>query len=145
MAEDCDLRVSDADRDRVVECLRCHLVEGRLTVSEFQDRMDQAYGARTEGNLRSLLVDLPLLGEASQRQRTIPIWRERQPGRGARRSSVGFRLHWYLWVVLSIFWIVIWAVTFRQAGFGPILPIAGVGLSVGIHGAIRKAFSGSCD
>jgi hypothetical protein len=59
-----DLRVSDADRERVAERLRDAAGEGRLTVEELDDRLERAYSARTGIDLAPLTADLPepLLG-----------------------------------------------------------------------------------
>ena len=42
-------RVADADRDRTVTLLREHVVEGRLTLDEFSERVGRALQARTRG------------------------------------------------------------------------------------------------
>jgi hypothetical protein len=55
-----DLRVSDADRERVAERLRDAAGEGRLTVEELDERVEAAYGARTAGELAELTADLPV-------------------------------------------------------------------------------------
>lgn len=55
-------RVSDADRERAVVSLREHLVQGRLSLEEFTQRMSAAYGATTSAELAELDRDLP--GEA---------------------------------------------------------------------------------
>jgi hypothetical protein len=54
-----DLLVSDADRARVVAELRVHYEAGRLTLDEFQERLDEAQKARTESQLESVLRQLP--------------------------------------------------------------------------------------
>ncbi len=54
-----DLRASDADRDRSVDVLRDAVVEGRLTLEEFSERVGHAQVARTEGELSRLVSDLP--------------------------------------------------------------------------------------
>jgi len=54
-----DVRVSDADRERVAERLRDAAGEGRLTVEELDQRLDLAYAARTAGQLAELTTDLP--------------------------------------------------------------------------------------
>ena len=54
-----DLLVSDADRARVSGELRTHYESGRLTLDEFQDRLDEAHGARTEAQLEQVLRQLP--------------------------------------------------------------------------------------
>jgi Domain of unknown function (DUF1707) len=54
-----DLLVSDADRARVAAELREHYESGRLTLDEFQERLDEAHGARTEAQLERVLRQLP--------------------------------------------------------------------------------------
>ncbi|MCX4762448.1 DUF1707 domain-containing protein [Streptomyces sp. NBC_01275] len=57
-----DLRASDADRERVAEVLRDALAEGRLDMTEFEERLDQTYRARTYGELTPITRDLPVAG-----------------------------------------------------------------------------------
>ena len=52
-------RVADADRDRTVTQLREHVVEGRLTLDEFSERVGLAFQARTRGDLFAVMADLP--------------------------------------------------------------------------------------
>jgi class 3 adenylate cyclase len=52
-------RVADADRDRTVTLLREHVVEGRLTLDEFSERMGTALEAKTRGELDAVMADLP--------------------------------------------------------------------------------------
>jgi hypothetical protein len=54
-----DLRVSDADRDRVISELTEHFQAGRLTTEEFDERSGRALRAKTESDVTELLVDLP--------------------------------------------------------------------------------------
>jgi hypothetical protein len=54
-----DLRVSDADRDRVISELSEHFQVGRLTAEEFEERSGRALQARTGKDLEVLLADLP--------------------------------------------------------------------------------------
>jgi Domain of unknown function (DUF1707) len=53
------MKASDADRDAVLSDLSEHFQAGRLTAEEFEDRTGQALSARTWGELRDLLRDLP--------------------------------------------------------------------------------------
>jgi class 3 adenylate cyclase len=55
-------RVADADRDRTVTLLREHVVEGRLTLDEFSERMGSALEAKTRGELDAVMADLPTTG-----------------------------------------------------------------------------------
>jgi Domain of unknown function (DUF1707) len=54
-----EMRASDSDRDAVVSDLSEHFQAGRLTAGEFGERMGRALAARTWGELRNLLADLP--------------------------------------------------------------------------------------
>jgi Domain of unknown function (DUF1707)/Cell wall-active antibiotics response 4TMS YvqF len=52
------IRASDADRDRVLQVLATATADGRLTVEEHGDLMEQALHAKTIGELDVLTVDL---------------------------------------------------------------------------------------
>ena len=56
---DPDLRVSQAERDEVVALLAGHYADGRLTVEEYEERVEAALAARTGRDLEPLLEDLP--------------------------------------------------------------------------------------
>jgi hypothetical protein len=60
-----DLRVSHADRDRVVEILREAAGDGRLTAEELDERVEAALTARTGSDLAVLTTDLPALAAGS--------------------------------------------------------------------------------
>jgi Domain of unknown function (DUF1707) len=50
---------ASADRERAVGVLRAGFTEGRLTQDELDERVAQAYAARTYGQLWALTADLP--------------------------------------------------------------------------------------
>ena len=54
-----EVRVSDAERNVVVEALRTHTADGRLTLDEFAERVEVALAARTRADLDEVLRDLP--------------------------------------------------------------------------------------
>ena len=54
-----ELRAADSDRQFVAERLQAALNEGRLTLSEYDERLKQTYAARTYGELDRMLDDLP--------------------------------------------------------------------------------------
>jgi hypothetical protein len=58
MAETPELRASDADREQAAELLRSAAGEGRLTVDELDDRLAEAFGARTRAELEQLVADV---------------------------------------------------------------------------------------
>jgi hypothetical protein len=53
------IRASDEDRERTAAALGGHYAAGRLTLEEFQERLDKAYAAKTLGELDDLMTDLP--------------------------------------------------------------------------------------
>lgn len=53
------IRVSDADRERAAARLREHFAEGRLTQEELDERLSAALSAKTTGDLRRVMADLP--------------------------------------------------------------------------------------
>jgi hypothetical protein len=54
-----DMRAGDADRKAVADQLKAALDEGRLDLSEYDERLQKTYGAKTFGDLTGLLDDLP--------------------------------------------------------------------------------------
>lgn len=60
MSELPEMRASDAERERIAEVLREAVAEGRLTMEEFEERLDAAYKARTHAELTPLVRDLPV-------------------------------------------------------------------------------------
>lgn len=53
------IRIGDAEREQVAGALGRHLTAGRLTMSEFESRLDIVYAAKTRGELGVVLADLP--------------------------------------------------------------------------------------
>jgi len=54
-----DLRASHADREQVIGLLKAAFVEGMLAKDEFDLRVGQALGSRTDAELAVLTADLP--------------------------------------------------------------------------------------
>jgi hypothetical protein len=52
-------RVADADREASAERLRDAAAEGRLDLTELEERLGAAYAAKTRGELEALTADLP--------------------------------------------------------------------------------------
>src|SRR4051794_41969544 len=60
---DPDVRASDDDRERTAEQLRGAAAQGRISVDELEERLQAAYGARTQGELVPIVADLPAAPE----------------------------------------------------------------------------------
>lgn len=67
------VRASDAEREAAASALGDHLVAGRLSVVEYEDRVSKAWAATYDRELAELFVDLPVP------QRAIPVVRRRGP------------------------------------------------------------------
>ncbi|MEU1754903.1 DUF1707 domain-containing protein [Micromonospora matsumotoense] len=66
------MRAADTDREATAERLRVALEEGRLDLHEYDERLQQTYGAKTYAELDTVLADLP--GPASaQRSALAPV------------------------------------------------------------------------
>lgn len=71
------VRVSDAERDVVLQALGNNAAEGRLTLDELEERSGKALAARTRGDLAALTSDLPEAGAAP----VAPAAQRRKPVR----------------------------------------------------------------
>jgi hypothetical protein len=116
------IRAADADRERVTARLRDHYAEGRLTSEELDERTSAALHAKTFGDLRRVMTDLPdpvLMPQgAPGLQPAGPAWLARR--RGPRFLPVLMVLLLVAllapgpgWVVLGFFKLILlfWLVT----------------------------------
>ncbi len=53
------MRAADTDREHTVEVLRRAAAEGRITFEELDERISQAYAAKTFADLDAVTSDLP--------------------------------------------------------------------------------------
>jgi hypothetical protein len=125
-----ELRAADSDRERVVEDLREHTAEGRLTMDEFEERMQAAYAARTFNDLAKLTKDLP--ERTGDGRRTTP-----QPDADGPVDLADLRPpaprhgvvlgRWRRFASFSVLLVGLWLITGgvhrHLAGFWPIWPI----------------------
>jgi hypothetical protein len=114
------LRASDADRERLVEALREHYAQGRLTDEELAQRSERAYTARTLGDLDALGADLPPLPAAPPAQAPSPRLRQ---ARAVLVSQAAGSL------VLVLMLVVIWALSGRGY-FWPAWAIFGIAVAL---------------
>jgi hypothetical protein len=91
-----NVRASDRDREAVVALLNEHTGAGRLSVSEFEERVSSAYAARTLAELDVLLTDLP----AAQ---TVPV-------------RLWHRGHTSAWLATAVICLAIWSLTSLGTG-----------------------------
>jgi hypothetical protein len=80
MATGPNIRVGDAEREAVAAQLREHYGDGRLTLDELNERLDQTFAAKTVSELGAVTTDLP---------RDSSTW---APGAGVSAGTTGTRL-----------------------------------------------------
>lgn len=85
-----ELRASNADRERVAKILHTAMAEGRLTVSELEERLDSVYAAKTFGELVPLTADLPVSRAdlPAQPMPALPRSNPRVGGRGTSSTAI---------------------------------------------------------
>lgn len=119
------LRAADADRERVAERLRKSHAEGRLDMTEFTERLERCFQAKTLGELGELVSDLPRQDEELEHRSggSLAPWRWRL-GPVAPilialilvSAAVGHHFFW-LWIPLVfIFWRMSWRRGRRWSG-----------------------------
>lgn len=99
-----DMRVSDAEREDLAESLRAALTEGRLDLTEYDDRVRLTYQAKTYRDLQQLTEDLPASPPApvsASAPSAAPSTRSSSPGGGVAILS-GLGVFVALAVLLTI-------------------------------------------
>ena len=59
MATGYNVRIGDADREAIAAQLREHYADGRLTLDELNERLDQTFAAKIKADLDVVMRDLP--------------------------------------------------------------------------------------
>jgi hypothetical protein len=94
MATAPDLRIGDADREAVAESLREHYAQGRLTLEEFNQRLDAVFAATKQSQLSAITRDLPHAAVPSAPLPVTAAWAGRERAwhdyraRGRRRLGM---------------------------------------------------------
>ena len=85
MATGPDLRIGDAEREAAATGLREHYAQGRLTLEEFNQRLDAVFKSTTQRQLSQITQDLP---HATAPSAPLPVASLR-PARGPGGLPVG--------------------------------------------------------
>jgi len=120
------VRASDAERERALRDLRAHYAAGRLDADELEERAELATRARSRGDLRALLWDLP----AGRRARSA--------GFVARADRALLHTHVGAWLAFSLALSAAWALAGGGA-FWPAIVIVPWGAVVAGHAWCSRA------
>lgn len=105
-------RCGDLDREHAVDVARHACRDGLLTLEEYSARLDAIWSARTHGDLRAALTDLPV---------------------APTPTTAGNRSAWRPYVFVVTLLIIIWAATTPFGYFWPIWPALGWGIPLLLH------------
>jgi hypothetical protein len=112
------MRASDADRAAVAQRLQRAVDEGRLDLTDYDERLQQTYAAKTYGELDRITADLPAPPPGSALAKA-------QDKTVAERTDAA--AEWRSWAGTSLVLITIWGITSVAAGgaifFWPMFPI----------------------
>jgi Domain of unknown function (DUF1707) len=119
------LRAADVDRQHVADQLYAALNEGRLDLGEYDERVRNAYAARTYADLDGLLNVLPPpnRGQAvavPQREPPTPTDQSPPSGRPRKRIPTALMVLWTVYGGIVAINVVVWFLVMVTAG--PVYP-----------------------
>ncbi len=131
MEQRLDARVSEDDRDRVIEQLKTALEQGRLSLSEYDDRISRAAAARTHGDLIPLYADLmatrpedaaalsgSVSGDTSLGGASLAAPTEAATPQ-VRAFPVWLRVVWMVWLTVVLINVTVWLLVVISTGDVP--------------------------
>jgi hypothetical protein len=110
------LRIGDAERNQVAEELKRHCADGRLTLDEYSERLDEVFAARTYADLARALRDLPGPPPLTRRRSTQVDRHSRHSGQFPRGL-----------IVVGVL-VAVWAISRAGGFFWPAWPLLVVGV-----------------
>ncbi|WP_245573919.1 DUF1707 SHOCT-like domain-containing protein [Amycolatopsis nigrescens] len=117
------IRASDAERERVAALIQNAVTEGRLTISEVEERLTAVYEVKYVDELSALTADLP---------------QERPQRRPSFVPAPALRVHAAIVVLIGILLVVRWSVS-GAPYFWPVAPMFWLVMSLVVHARIRRS------
>ena len=99
------LRAADADRHRIADQLKAALDEGRLSLGEYDERVREAYAARTYAELLILVADLPKPGVSAAE---VSARKAAEVRRGERKLPMALLVLWTIWGTVAAVNLMVW-------------------------------------
>lgn len=133
--------ISEPERDRTVKALTRHCGDGRITLEELETRIEAAYAASSNDELRELLRDLPATTTPAVAPSFAPaphaVAVAHRPDKAARDTAL--RVHAVVFLSVMAFLVAIYLLTDPFGYFWPIWPAMGWGTGLAIHAGAHKA------
>lgn len=128
MASGSNMRVGDAEREAVAAQLREHYADGRLTLDELNERLDQAFAAKTRADLTAVTRDLPVSSRpfaGATSSAGMNPWQDATSGSGSSGSAgPSGRPFSLLAPVMALIWLFVILGSMFAFGFGGDRPLA---------------------
>jgi len=113
------LRIGDSDRELVSRLLKSAVDDGRLSLAEYDERLQQVYEAKTVGDLTPITDDLMGTGRGvlsvSESGELRPQAPQFRPSRH-RGTPVWIKWIWFAWGVPVALCTTIWLIVFLTSG-----------------------------
>jgi hypothetical protein len=142
------VRASDSDRQAVVDQLRTAVDEGRLGLVEWNERVAQAYQARTYAELAEVAADLPAAKRPAPPPAPAPRLSDTSSG-FIRDLPIALKVLWTIWLSAVLINVVIWAMVSAAGDLKYFWPawvagpsgaaLLGVSIGVTVIGRNRRA------
>jgi hypothetical protein len=102
------MRASDSDREKIAARLREAHAEGRLSLPEFEDRLDSLYKAQTYGEIEPLVRDIPVVRTHKTPAIVASTGTSAQPARRRTKGDKAMAVMWTIWACAVSLNLVIW-------------------------------------
>ena len=118
-----EYRISDAERNAVLDRLRAGMAEGRIDLYEFESRLDTVMRAKVAADLVPAVADLP----------PPPAEVKAQLKRRRKMARTSFYAHLIPYLSVNGFLVMIWGLS-GGGHFWPAYPAGGWGIGLACHG-----------
>lgn len=138
MATRPDLRIGDADREAAAATLREHYAQGRLTLEEFNQRLDAVFASTTQSQLNHITQDLPHVPAPAP---SLPVTAGASRERARREYQSGRpRLGLFPVIIAALAtWLLIFDLHLRMFPWPGKLAIF-LAILAGVRGLLRRVF-----
>lgn len=149
MAPQDEIRIGDAERDAVMVALHDHFAAGRLDRGELDERLDAALSAKTRGDLRAPVRDLPAPTGLPAPEEAAAPWPAAPPGFGGpghpawrhhHRRTARYHRHGPHFPAFPLLLGVFLVLTFTVGPGAGFLAVLQVALAVWVIRAVLVAF-----
>jgi Domain of unknown function (DUF1707) len=137
MATGPDLRIGDADREAAAATLREHYAQGRLTLEEFNQRLDAVFAATMQSQLRHITRDLPRVPTPGT---ALPVAARERSRREYQSGGWRPRLGLFPVIIAALAsWLLIFDLHLRMFPWPGKLAIF-LAIWAGLRGLLRRVF-----